>query len=211
MEPKKIVKTILFALSFVVITIAYNNCGAPNSSASHASLSSVGNGEIVAIPNTKTASTVRASRVLDTLVSCLGTIKASNASRNEWINSKGSISEEGLANSITPPMVKSLVSISAEVCNDLVNKERNQADADRIVFRTIDFNSGTLTSAQMTNVSKRISRSCWGRNPSSDEVSSIVSSISSAFSGAQNNGQTTTRKMIYLCTAMAASFATYEM
>lgn len=211
METKKLFKFILFAIGFVVITIAYNNCGAPDAGGGAMLASESGNGDIIAIPNTKTTSVVRASRVLDTLVSCLNTVKPSNAARNEWNNNKGSISEEGLANSITQPMIKSLVSISAEVCNDLINKERNMAAADRVIFQSIDFGSGTVTAPQITAASKRLSRSCWGRNPSSQEISDIVAGVNSTFSGAQANGQTTTRKMIFMCTAMASSFATYEM
>lgn len=199
--------------SFAFITVAYQNCGSFDSDhGGHVQASTnTTNGDIVPIPKTKTASVIRSSRVLDSLVSCLSVVKPSDQAKREMNRNRGTISEEGLANSMTQPMAKSLVSVSAEVCNDLIQKERALSDSDRIIFRGVNFEAGGFDSSALTTVTKRISRSCWGRNPTSAEVDSIIADIQAQFSSGTDNRQNTLNKMIYLCTAMTASFATYEM
>ena len=197
---------------FAFITLAYQNCGAPSSNrdltAPQSSASTTG--DIIPLPNTKTASVVRSSRVLDTLVSCLGTGTPNNESKAEMAKYRGTISEEGLANTLTQPMVKSLAVVSSEVCAHLVSKETGGGASPRI-FEGVDFDSGEISSSEMTQVTKRIARSCWGRNAKDEEISTIVDNVNQTFFGSQDNRETVINKMVYLCTAMAASFATYEM
>lgn len=210
MKYKKTIKKLVLLLSFALITIAYQNCGSSGGGGSSVSSSTSGaDNEIVPLPNTKTASVLRGSRVLDSLVSCLGTGEPSNNSKAEWQKNLGTLSEEGLANTLTQPMAKSLAVVSSEVCNDLVQKERNPAS--QRIFAGIDFTGGGVTPTQITTVTKRLARSCWGRNPTSDEIDMILNNVTQSFFGSTENGQTTINKMVYLCTAMAASFASYEM
>lgn len=200
---------IVFSFSFIAISMAYQNCG-PKSAGGGSASSSGANGDIIAIPNTKTASVQRGSRVLDNLMSCLGTRSPSNEARNVYNNNIGTISEEGLANTMTQPMAKTLVSIASEVCEDLLDQERGQTDAERKIFIGIDFDQGGVANGDLQLAMKRLARSCWGRNPTSDEVSLVVASAVGAFS--ENDNRDATRaKAVYICTAMAASFAAFEM
>lgn len=212
---KKLLKVFFFALSFVFVTVAYQNCGGGGSANGGGAVVSAEstNGDIIPIPNTKTTSVVRATRVLDNLVSCLGTQEASSggtSARQTFINNRGTVSEEGLANSFTQPMGKAVVAVAAEVCQDLYEREDDDNNQKHI-FIEVDFDADTVSSAELTNGVKRIARSCWGRNATSDEVNTILSDVSSNFSGAQDSRATVRNKMIYICTAMAASFSAYEM
>jgi hypothetical protein len=208
---KKIKNIFVFGLSFVAISLAYQNCGPSGSGGASISASNTETGDIVAIPNTKTASIQRASRVLDNLMSCLGTGIPSTDAKRAYDNNIGTISEEGLANTMTQPMAKTLVSIAAEVCEDLLDKERAANDGNRKIFIGIDFNQGGVANTDLQLATKRIARSCWGRNPSSSEVSQIVSNTVGAFSSDDDNQNATRAKAVYLCTAIAASFAAFEM
>jgi hypothetical protein len=211
---KKLIQFLSYSTSFLIITVAYNNCGNFGSNNGGEVISSTSdsmNGDIVPLPNTKTASVIRASRVLDNLVSCLGTVQPSTNAQREWERNRGTISEEGLANTVSQPMVKSMISIAAEVCNDLVQSERNIPADERRIFTDIDMNNGGVGHTQLSQVTKKLARSCWGRNPTSDETNQITLDIARSFIEDNDNGQTTRNKLIYLCTAMASSFATYEM
>ncbi len=205
-------KFIVFSISFVGIALAYQNCGSPSGNSGGGTVAANStNGDIVAIPNTKTASVQRASRVLDNMVSCLGTGQPSNAARDVWNDNKGTISEEGLANSMTQPMAKTLVSVAAEVCDDLLDRERGAAPADRKIFIEADLDSGGLSNANLRTASKRIARSCWGRNATADELAMIVSAVEDAFEGENDDANLTRKKMIYMCTSMTASFDAFNM
>jgi uncharacterized protein YbcC (UPF0753/DUF2309 family) len=212
MKSDTLTKKLLYSIAFVLISVSYQNCGSfQNNDGGSVQISQSSNGDIVPIANTKTASIVRASRTLDSLVSCLGVKTPSTQAIAELNKNKGTISEEGLANSMTQPMAKSLISVSAQVCNDLINNEKPLADTERMIFKGVNFNAGKLDSSLVTLAAKRISRSCWGRNPTQNEVDLIVSEVNSQFSTGTDNSANTVKKMIYLCTAMAASFASYEM
>lgn len=207
-------KTITYAIGFLLITVAYNNCGNFNSDGKQivsASTATDLNGDIVPLPNTKTSSVIRSSRVLDNLVSCLGTVEPSSASRQEWSRNRGTISEEGLANTISQPMVKSMVSIAAQVCNDLLQKEISTAPDERRIFPDVDLDNGGFAHNQLVLVSRRLARSCWGRNPTDDEIRTITRDVAATFSSDEDNRTATRNKAIYLCTSMASSFSTYEM
>ncbi len=208
---KSLIKLTSFCLAFGMISVTYQNCGSPDANNGGAVSSSADNGDIIPIPNTKTASIQRASRVLDNLVSCLGTGEPSNDARDAWQNNRGTISEEGLANSMTQPMAKALVSISAEVCDDLMNQERSLDVDQRRIFLEIDFDNGGVARSDLGLAAKRLARSCWGRNATDDELGMIISNIDSNFSSGEDNRDTTRLKAVYLCTAMAASFSTFEM
>jgi hypothetical protein len=212
MGDKMFRKFIVFSLSFLAITVAYQNCGSSGGGGGGGAVASNStNGDIVAIPNTKTASIQRSSRVLDQLVSCLGTGEPSNRARDVWRSNRGTISEEGLANSMTQPMAKTLVTVSAEVCGDLLNQERGVASGERRIFVEPDLDQGGLSSNHLILASKRIARSCWGRNATEEELQRIVTTVNTAFSGEDDNGDLTRNKLIFMCTAMASSFDAFNM
>ena len=97
-----------------------------------------GNGEIVALEKTRTATIARGHRYLDSLSSCFGLNNPSETTRTTWNENQGSLSENGTANSITSPMLTAMTKISAEVCNDMINLERGLASDQRRIF--VDIN-----------------------------------------------------------------------
>ena len=161
----------------------------------------------------KTSVVARSSRALDTLVSCLGTKIPSSAANEAWASNKGTLSVDGDSASITPPMMKALGDIASEVCLDLIRSETNLPASQRRIFDLIDFTSvaGSVTGNAVSTVTNRLVRSCWGRNESAEEMQMINSAIDSAFQGADNSVANTTNKMIFLCSAVASSIATFEM
>lgn len=206
----------LRAILVTIVAVAYTNCGSFESGqssilSSSNNSSSVEDDDLAPIPFTKTASVLRGSRALDTLVSCLSLEKPSAAAQTEYQKIKTSLSEEGLANTVSQPMVKGLVGLSAVVCNDLVVKERALAQEDRIFFGNLDFTTNRLVDGQIDDIVKRMSRACWGRNPSSSEIKGIRDSINQNFTDMNATAAALNSRLIYTCTAMMSSFSTYEL
>lgn len=172
-----------------------------------------GNGDIVALEKTRTATVVRGHRYLDALNSCFGINNNSNRTRQTWSENQGTLSESGAANSITSPMLTAMTKISAEVCNDLIVKERAVAPVQRQIFNSINFTAGpdSLSPTQLGSVVRRIARSCWGRNETAEESNLLINTTLESFAGGANGAQETIDHMIFLCSAMSSSFSAFEM
>lgn len=172
-----------------------------------------GNGEIVPIADTRTAGIVRSNRTLDNLVSCLGTGVPSGDAKSTWEEQKSALSNEGDANSVTATMLVAIEKIAAEVCNDLIQQERGMAANQRRVFNSIDFSAGqnSVGNNQIADVSRRIARSCWGRNETPEELAMIQQNTNAAYQNANNNTGETINKLIFICTATAGSFSANGM
>lgn len=211
-----------------MIILSYNNCGNSIQTAKRISFDTesgtfnsvhgdvdapTGNGSIKAFANTKTVSLINANRALDSLVSCLGTEKPSSKAKEEWQQNKGAISAEGDANSLTAPMLAALLKVSAEVCNDLVSIESGLPDSQRRIFAGVNFSGGpaSIDNFLVGDITRRLARSCWGRNERENELDQISETVDAAFSGAANNSSETSRKLVFLCTMVAGSFQTFSM
>jgi hypothetical protein len=220
-------KIIILSFTALALSIGYQNCspmqsakgvGALNDSngdgfADNSNEAPGGNGEIVALSDTRTASIVRSNRVLDSLVSCLGTGVPGRAAKQAWEEQRAGFSQEGDANSITSTMFVGFEQVASEVCNDLIQQERSQAAGQRRIFNQVNFNSGqaNVGDSQLAAVTRRLARACWGRNETAEELAMIQAGTNAAFQGAANNAGETVNKMIFVCTAMANSFATVGM
>lgn len=202
------------ALSLLAL---FNNCSMDSfheeKEVASVTLFSGGNDEIIPIPNTKTASVVSSNRVLDSMVSCLGTGVPSAAAKAEFTKNAGSFSVEGRANSITAPMLSAGYIVGAEVCNDLVNQERAKVASERRFFSGVDFNRGhsQVSDVALGEAVRKISRSCWGRNETPEELSLILGSTREAFQASADTTANTRTKLVYFCSAMISSFSFLEM
>lgn len=173
-----------------------------------------GNEEIEAIPGQKTVAVVSANRALMNMINCLGTespTEGAKAAQAVWEEKKGSFSVEGKANTVTSPMLMAQASVAAEVCVDAIRLESAMNAGERRLFPNINFNQGpSATSEQdLIDTVRRISRSCWGRNETTEERNMIVSSARSQFTG--NNSEQTQRQMLFVCGAMMSSISGVEL
>lgn len=170
-----------------------------------------GNGEIRAIPNTKTAGISSGNRVLRNMVSCLGTRTPSTRATNAYNDKVGNFAAEGWANTVTAPMMMAYAAVSAEVCLDLVTAEKALAANDRRIFGLINFGAGpsALSEAGIADTVRRLARSCWGRNETQEELTLIRDSVRSNFTS--NNTADTDKSMFFVCSAMLSSLSGIEM
>jgi hypothetical protein len=144
---KTTMKIAIVILGIGVGMIGFNNCSPMRGqSGADIDLNSLGNdeapagnGEIVALEDTRTAGVVRANRALDNLVSCLGTGIASQAAKSAFREQAAALSADGGANSVTATMFVGFERVASEVCNDLINQERSMSNNQRRIFNEVNF------------------------------------------------------------------------
>lgn len=203
---------ILGSLACVLIVVG-NGCGgqfqidqsalglksASNSSTGSAS-GGAGQTEEV-IPGTKTVSVVYAKQVLDQLSTCAGVSTPSDSTLNVYESKKGAVSVYGTADTITSPMMMAIMSISGEICNDLINQEKDLVQ--KRIFKGWDLKSNTLPSSGLMNDAvTRLALSCWQRPENSGERQEIQDAVYSVSNG---ESQAANKAALILCTSMLSS------
>lgn len=168
-----------------------------------------GNPEITAKPGVQTATVVSANRALMDLVSCTGIKQPSLRSKSMWENKTGQFSIEGRANSISSPMLMAHAAVAAEICLDLIEIESALNQTDRRIFTQIDFNQSAAAQSvsALSDGIRRLARSCWGRNETTEEHELIVTAATGGF----DSGDSAESQMIFLCASMLSSVSAIEM
>jgi hypothetical protein len=190
----------------LVVVLLGNGCSNNFKSINDTSSSSViggggaDNPDIVVIPGTKTAVLVDSNRVLSHLSACVGVAVPSDQTVQMYETKKSSISSTGSANTITAPMMMAIANIAGEVCNDLIEQE---IALGRRIFVDVDFTANSLpTSPVLMDSIARLSLSCWQRQPTSTEVSMLMSMLDSVGS---TEAQASRKSALMLCTAVLSS------
>lgn len=153
------------------------------------------------VANAKTVSVAYSQQALDQMASCLGVKTPSDATLRMYDTKKGAISVYGSAETITSPMMMSIVSIGGELCNDLINQER--APASQRIFKGWDMASSATPSQGLINEAvSRMALSCWQRAETSGERQEIIDTLSSV---AANEVRASEKSALILCTSMISS------
>ena len=221
---KSMIATILVLMTGSVVVTIGQACGSSHSENSATSASSSASGaalgapEMKIIPNTRTASTVYANQVLENFVSCTGLETTTTRMREIWGQRKGSISEEGKALAVTGPMLISLVSLSAEVCRELISKEMAAAATDRRIFNGVDLAVGrpAMGSVQFSSSLSRLAKACWQRDVTESERAAILDPMGSVVDDpagrrVANVDQVNEARALFMCTAVLASLRSIEI
>ncbi|MCB0379312.1 MAG: hypothetical protein KDD33_12535 [Bdellovibrionales bacterium] len=200
--------THLFIFGFSVLFL--NACGGFKSLGTNL-LESLGEAEV---SSTKVVAVVSQNQILTNYQSCLKlpADKISSQSRNALNDSIKSLPPEGEVEAISAPMLMAVTKVVAEVCNDLINYEKTLS-TDRTYFK--DFNlTGTASGKAVSNASLEeetlssvdlamieLSRACWGRTMTADELNILRGALNKDASL-----QTANRDAALLsCTAVLAS------
>lgn len=157
--------------------------------------------DIPVLPNSKTVSIVYSKQILEQMSTCLG-VKPTDRTIAMYDNKKGAISVYGTANTVTSPMMMAILSISGEICQDLILQEATMA-AKRI-FKDIDLNANVLpTDALLKNAISRLALSCWQRKETAADVQSLSDMV--AQSVAATESQAGRKAALMVCTSMLSS------
>ena len=153
------------------------------------------------IPGTKTVSLVYSNQVLSQLSSCVGVAQPSDATNAMYDQKKGAISVYGTADTVTAPMMMSIISIAGEVCNDLINQEI--ANGNRI-FMNMDLKASSLPSeAVLGDAAARLALSCWQRRETSSERTQMMNMVYSSVGASETNASR--KAALMLCTSVLSS------
>jgi hypothetical protein len=188
-------RNLLFLLFVVSLQLLFSNCGEMKSSKKIS-------GNIFSLKAEKSVSVASKSQILISYARCLNL--ADDQIRPETIatykESLSAFSLSGKADTITAPMMMSIVSVVGEICLDLINAEKNKSD--RFVLR--GFNLGGTTNAQEYNLHysiQSLATSCWSRSALEEEVNIIIKSLTDA----GLNGKKNAAEALFLCTSVLSS------
>jgi hypothetical protein len=111
------------------------------------------------------------------------------------------LSETGSVATLTAPGLMAYASVAGEVCEDLL---KNELNAPRM-FIGFGFGQSSLPNqGALQDAMRRLALSCWSREEDAEEADIVMSSVNSAFQGA--NGPTTPHDAaLFMCTSMAAA------
>lgn len=153
------------------------------------------------IPNSKTVSVVYSKQILEQYTTCLG-VKASDRTVAMYENKKGAVSVYGTANTITSPMMMAVLSISGEICQDLVLQEA--AASSKRIFKEIDLNANLAPGdAAVKMAISRLALACWQRKETASEAQNLSGMVSSSVGATEAQGGRKAALMI--CTSMLSS------
>lgn len=181
------------------------------------------NGDVGVVVGTKTVSVGRIRAAYDSMVSMAGITPTTNTV-TAFNNNVGSFSETGSVLSINSPMLMSFVAVGSEVCDDLVDQENNAAT--RRFFLTTNFNfsaneatalkdnnlTDTNVPAGVADATRRLARQFWQRNETPSELGIINAGVQEILTGTNIPTTSSQRRVaLFICSAMIASTAAYQM
>ena len=120
-----------------------------------------------------------------------------------------------------------ITSLSGLSCVDVLANDANSVKAGKTPNFLVQVNlwasPPAITDGQIQDTTNRFARAFWGRNPTSDESSTISAAMSAAFQDIRSAAATgpgtpatdavnpgTNRMMFFLCTAMLSSMDTHK-
>ena len=225
----KYVTKVITAIGVISMVMAIFGHGCGNLKSSNSTLSSLGaascaaNGfeRIAVTPGQSTISLIYGDTVLTHYATCTGVGNdLSQKTKDEYMARANAFSEYGSALDITAPMLMGSLAVAGEVCDDLVDKERNLASQNRVVFTHAGWGNFTGTScpsdAAVDETIANMAFSCWSVRPEDLPITGAVSvteAVQLAFpqemgvikGGLSRVGSNQRACAITLCSAMLAS------
>lgn len=158
---------------------------------------------VVVTPGTRTVSISYGQQLLDSLVACTGLGSPSQRTLDEWTTRNQSLSEYGLLTDVSGAMMMAVAAVSAEVCKDLIEKEKPLMISNRSIFRTVAFTGNGLSQTEITDSADLLALSCWQRPVTDEEKNAMINAMSQLNTNSENGA-------LSLCTAMLSSLAAIE-
>lgn len=201
---------LLAAAGFTLASCSAGDLGSKSklNSNSSSSFSDCG-GVVCEVIDMKTIAVDTSENLLTTMVHHAGVTDPSNATKTAYNSQMSKLPETGKVDQITAPMWTAITTLSSEVCNDLTNQEM-AAGAQRRIFTSVDFTKSPTSSAPVIDdVIRRMARSFWSRNETSQEKLLIRENVIDAFQN-KTAASETKNQMLYLCIAMLASLDAHK-
>ncbi len=172
--------------------------------------------------DTKPITIVYSENLLISMQQMAGVTSIPAAKITRFQSAKTKITETGKVDSVNAPMMSAIANTAADVCDELIMRERTLAAGDRRFFGQIDFaniqGSAAITEVAKDDVIRRMARSFWGRNESSAERMLIKRLLDEAMAEGRPASFTATtaatdtaNAMLFTCTSMMSSLDAIKM
>ncbi len=201
------------------------NCAPPSFQiADNGSLQMSSTGDIVPVDSSGVLSTtiqapqalLTSEQVYESLMNLTGQKSTVTSSQlKEFSARSGSLPMEPSLDKINAPMLMALTSFSGEVCNGLVQQEKNLATDQRKFFQSINMGTAisNVTDANYQDALNKMSQAFMGRDLTSDELALFSQFKTDFIAGIPSNQTTSSTQTQYLmmsvCAAMLSSFDVY--
>lgn len=172
--------------------------------------------------DTKPITIVYSENLLISMQQMAGVTTVPAAKITRFLSAKTKITETGKVDSVNAPMMSAIANTAADVCDELITRERALAAGDRRFLGLVDFTniqgSAGITEAAKDDVIRRMARSFWGRNESSAERVLIKRMLDEAMAEGRPASFTATtaatdtaNAMLFVCTSMMSSLDAIKM
>ena len=154
-------------------------------------------------PGQGTVSIAYGRQMLDSFVSCTGVGTPSQRTLDEFDNRNQSLSEYGSLTDVSAAQMMATAAVAAEVCQDLIERERGLASVDRFIFTDADLDGNGLNQSEIVSAVELLALSCWQRNSSDAEELDVVNAVNMINGNSQIGA-------LGLCTSMLSSLSAIE-
>lgn len=149
-----------------------------------------------------------ANQVYQTFLTLTDQTEDTNNQRAEFALRRGSFSDQGEVQAINAPYLLAASSLAGTSCNELVTAERNRPEAERRIFKGINFNQGTasISDASFQALSRAMSQKFWNMDLDQAEVT-ILLDYKNTFldQGSPDNATQTQNLLISTCSAILSN------
>ena len=114
------------------------------------------------------------------------------------------LSEDGAVDSVTAPMMNSLLSLNGTACNEQIRLEKAQAAAARKIFKGFDFTKSPVaqTATASADLIRTLARRAWLRDETPAERTAILEAAKLFDTSVVAD---TERKALFICSALLTS------
>jgi hypothetical protein len=207
---------ILVPISLLLL-VTFNNCSgefsasrdiASTSQASQQSSDSLSQASTSSLP----FALLSVDQTLSSMLNVTNNAAPSTAILNEYNNRYGALAAGNDLGMVNSPLLLSTTSLAGEVCNSLVQNEKNMMASARSFFPNINFAAGinSVDSASYELSIRALARSAWGRNETQAELDTFTqfkTDFTSALAtSAQSQSSSTSSLITATCAAVLSSF-----
>lgn len=210
MNKPKFIKTASCAVVVFLITLAFNNCGAPK----HSSYK-LGSEEPTSLI-TKTSNdrhyTIQSAGQLSESFKAVTGVSYTGAITNEINRQKPLMTENYKLDSVTSPMMIAITNLSSRFCDEMLTQESRAAAANRKFFPNVNFSAGISSNGQavINKATENMATEFLGRKLSSEEKTifseSYTEFVNALPSGGANTNSSTRNILLFNCSSLLSSF-----
>jgi len=147
------------------------------------------------------------NQVYQTFLTLTGQVGETSNQRDEFNQRKSSFSDQGEVQAINAPYLLAATSLAGTSCNELVQKERNQLDQERSIFKGINFTLGVsqISDQVYLEIANRLALGFWNMNLDQSEREALIQFKNAFTQGLPDNATETDKLLVSTCSAILSN------